>query len=319
MKYYSDINEVYHDALTEILEGGLPVTSINDIRSIGSGFGQRQRDFIELKGYSFVLTNPLNRIVSSNIRNISIGFASANLIWVLSGNSSANHITFYNSKGKVFANNDLYYEAAFGSRLFGKYQLLEQAFLILKRDPSTRRAFIPLYFHTDLISNPLDSPCAASLHFLIRDSRLDCFLNMRSQSVAMVFPYDIFLFTILQELLSQKLNIKIGNLYYYCSSFHVYKEEIEMVERIVKAKADNQLHSAIMSPMPDFTNELLEQISKIETIFRNNNGKIIDDFYLLPKYWQDILTVSFIKGSIENNFNINLNTNHISTFNYLHI
>ena len=90
---------------------------------------------------------------------------------------------------------------------------------LLRHDPFTRRAVL-------LMSQPLaasdidarDVACASSLQFLLRDGRLDALLHMRSNDAFWGLPYDVFLFTMLQELMAAELGVELGTYYHCCPS-----------------------------------------------------------------------------------------------------
>lgn len=308
---YTNIDDVYRDAISNIYQNGKSVDSVSDNRSVGSFFGDKERPYKEIIGYNFILDNPRSRIITSRNREMSLGFAIANFLWVFGGKKDVESISFYNRLGKAFSNNGEYYESAFGGRIFSDFQSWEFAKELLTSDVNTRRALIPIFLPKDLIERPLDTPCASYIHLFIRDNCLDMVLSMRSQSVIMVFPYDLFLFTMLQEFFSLQLNIKLGKFYYYCDSFHYYLNEEKLGQKIIQEESVPNDKNSIMPEMTSLSSLQINNIQYTEDEIRKRiltgekfpYDKIID----VDGYWSDLLYAIWAKGCQENNRENRLN------------
>lgn len=299
MRMYESLQKVYVELIKLLQSEGEIVTSVIDARSVGSEFGRKRRDFREIQGYCFTLSNPRHRVINAPIRRISYGFALANLVWTLCGRRDVESIVFYNSRGRMFTADGKYYESAFGDRIFGRLPQWREAVNILKSDPTSRRAFIPLFLPSDLKDLPLDTPCAVGFHLMIRDDKLDMVLYMRSQSAIMVFPYDIFLFTMLQELFSLLLGVPLGKFIYFGGSVHYYLDEAELGERILQEANKGELKGFEMPPMPKETPLFLADICATEKSIRQSvqMGDISPPATdHLPSYWSQVMTYLWAKG-----------------------
>ncbi len=296
--HFDSLQRAYWCLMKELDSNGEYVSSVSDPSSVGSMFGKKARDFIEIKGLSFVLRNPRNRLVASKVRKVSFGFSIANFIWLLSGENTVDRILPYNKNGAAFSSNGLYYEAAFGDRIFGTYKLWEYAKNVLISDTTTRRAEIPLFFPNDLVLLHRDTPCADSIQLMVRNGRMDFFLSMRSQSAYSVFPYDLFLFTMLHEFLSLEMNLPIGYFYYYCKSFHFYVEERDKVKNLLKEKPSKP-HEMPSMCKTDHTlvNLILEQEERIRLGLYNITNDVISCG--IPHYWFDLLNLLQLKLQLE--------------------
>lgn len=300
-KVFNSINDIYFHSLNELERNGRFVNSVTDRSSVGSNFGKGSRDFIELQGFTFQLSNPRNRLIFSEHRKLSMGFNIANFIWFMSGNRDVEPISFYNKIGKVFSNNGKYYEAAFGDRIFGTYKLIDYAKSLLLDDATSRRVLIPLFFPDDLINLPNDTPCASSVQIMIRDNKIDFFLHMRSQSVIMVFPYDIFLFTMLHEYLSLLMKKDLGTFNYYANSFHYYTEEEKTLNDIL---SEDLSFPSQMDSMPISTIDEISNIIEFEKYLRNsvlNKTEIkVSNLDVFSDYWKELMILLCAKAEIEN-------------------
>lgn len=76
-----------------------------------------------------------------------------------------------------------------------RYGDLEDLIQILKRDPYTRQAYLPIWFPEDLTASRQDErvPCTLGYHFMLRDDRLHCFYPMRSCDIVRYFRDDAYM------------------------------------------------------------------------------------------------------------------------------
>jgi thymidylate synthase len=313
MNKYSSVNEAYHSSLQILTETGRSIKSVIDGNSVGSLFGEKEREFIELLGVSFVLTNPRNRLIYSENRKVSFGFNVANYLWLMSGRNDVETISFYNKKGAAYSGNGTYYEAAFGDRIFGNSQLWNFANNLLIKDETTRRALLPIFFPDDLKNLPNDTPCASSIQLMVRNNKLEFFLHMRSQSVAMVFPYDIFLFTMLHEYMATCLSVELGNFYYYCNSFHFYKDEQSIVENIIK---EEYKEAQAMEKMDMSTPKMMNDLITLEKHLRESILKksLYYDELLsnLSPYWKRLFEPLILKACKEHDVDVELKSSYLT-------
>jgi len=301
MRMYESLQKVYVELIKLLQSEGEIVASVVDARSVGSEFGKKKRDFKEIQGYCFTLSNPRHRVINAPVRRISYGFALANFIWTLCGRREVESISFYNSRGRMFTTDGKYYESAFGDRIFGRLPQWRQAVDILKSDPTSRRVFVPLFLPSDLKNLPLDTPCAVGFHLMIRDDKLDMVLYMRSQSAIMVFPYDIFLFTMLQEVFSLLLGVPLGKFVYFGGSVHYYLDEAGLGERILQEANKRELKGFEMPPMPKETPLLLADICATEKSIRQSvemGGISPPATDHLPSYWDQVMMCLWAKGNL---------------------
>jgi thymidylate synthase len=100
-------------------------------------------------------------------------------------------------------------------------------------DPNTRQAVITLWdFELDNERGKHDYPCTLSLHFMIRNHKLDLHVTMRSNDVWWGLAYDAFQFTQLQATLACSLGIGIGRYFHHANSLHVYERDFDKIESL---------------------------------------------------------------------------------------
>ena len=184
----------------------------------------------ELVADGFALTNPVDRMQEIKAREFSIQNAVALSVFCFSGYQETQWMQLYNTRAGKFADDGEYMIGAHGYRMRGQ---LQQAARLLKYDRRSRRAMVTVYSQDDIFRNSKDVPCVATLHFAIRKNSLDLMVHMRSQSAIFVMPYDVFSFTVIQELMAMELGCSIGRYYHMCNSLHYFESEEPMMEKIL--------------------------------------------------------------------------------------
>ena len=117
---------------------------------------------------------------------------------------------------------------------------------------------------------------------------------MRSQSAALVLPYDIFAFTFLQELVANELHIPLGEYWHICTSYHYYEDEEPLIKSILNAPREPLIRTPVMPDNDAYLS--LHRVLEAETDLRSRvlagHHLGIDDLekWTLSDYWQDVLS-----------------------------
>jgi thymidylate synthase len=107
---------------------------------------------------------------------------------------------------------------------------LNDAINLLKKDPTTRQCYIPIYFPEDLTAANEGQrvPCTLGWHFIVRDNKMHCFYPMRSCDALRHFHNDLYLANRLGIYIKEKAglaDIEMGNLSFSCTSFHCFEND----------------------------------------------------------------------------------------------
>lgn len=108
---------------------------------------------------------------------------------------------------------------------------------------------------------------------------------MRSNDMYRGLPHDIFSFTMIQEIVSRRLNIDIGYYSHYVTSMHLYKSDISNIGSFIR---EGWQEPSEMPPMP--TNNIVKNVNsliKFERDVRNGNNVNAANFFNEP-YWIDL-------------------------------
>jgi thymidylate synthase len=178
------------------------------------------------------LENPVEKWVYKRNPPISIGFALAELMWIVNGSQETKIIDFWNPNLKNFSadKGSNIYHGAYGYRLKFKHSLdqLKRAYQALHKNPNNRQT-VMLIWKPDIdlpdkngkpISN--DIPCNICSLLKIRDGYLDWTQILRSNDLFLGLPYNLVQFTSLQEIMAGWLKVKVGSYNHYSDSLHIY-------------------------------------------------------------------------------------------------
>lgn len=198
----------------------------------------------EIMGAMLRINNPRTRLLQNNIRNLSIPFAIAEWLWCMKGSNQLDMIQYYAPSYYKYSDDGTSLHGAYGPRLITE---LSKIISLLQNDPDSRRALIPIYSSRDVGLSSKDIPCTSNIQFFIREGSLDMFVHMRSNDIYLGLPYDVFNFTMLQEYMANKLNLRLGKYTHVVNSFHVYEAQISKVQKIARSDSAQSIE---MKEMP---------------------------------------------------------------------
>ncbi|RVD70232.1 MAG: thymidylate synthase [Mesorhizobium sp.] len=241
----------------------------------------------ELIASGFALSHPRCRLIHGPERRWSLPLAIGELAWHLSGSDDVEQIAYYAPIWRRFSDDGNHIRgSSYGKRIFsqdGHHETQwERLLRLLQHDPYSRRAVLNLQQDAAeaLDPNSADVSCVTSCQFLIRDGALDLIVHMRSNDIIWGLPYDVFLFSMLQEMLALELGIALGRYFHFAGSLHLYERHVDLAARILDAGV---VPGPAMAPM-----EALQEVPAFLAAERcARNGSAIG-FDLSP-YWRSLL------------------------------
>ncbi len=273
MKQFDSIDDVY-------------VYYANKIRSAHTS-APRGLLVKELIGEGFELKDPRKRILRNTGRKMSLSFAVGEFLWYLRGSNSVEIMKYYSKLYPQFSDDGITAHGAYGPRIFGDKQYKTnswQAIInLLLRDPDSRQAIIPIYRAEDVGLQAKDIPCTCVIQFLLRSNKLSCITYMRSNDLYLGLPYDVFSFTMLQELMALSLGADLGVYKHIVGSLHVYEKHFENLEKIISANDKTSIH---MPPMTQLDAKLKARILEEEERIRKDREFDPTD---IDPYWRNLL------------------------------
>jgi thymidylate synthase len=109
---------------------------------------------------------------------------------------------------------------------------------------------------------------------------------MRSNDAIWGLPYDIFLFTMLQELLACELGIEVGTYSHSVASLHLYERHFELARRIV----DGPLFPSTEMPKMESQGDLSLFLA-LEEKLRRGDEESPAVVHSLSQYWRRLFAV----------------------------
>lgn len=275
---FDSLDDAFKWVLQQLLKNGKPC----DPRGLNT---------LELFPMAFSLRNPRKRFVSVPERRWSIVYAIAEFCWHARGSTSVEEIAHYAPRWRRMPNTcGEIVGSSYGARIFnheatGDSQW-EKVLQELRSDSSSRRCilYFPNFTHSMNVDHG-DVACAVSLQFVLRDGKVDALATMRSNDAMLGMPYDVFFFSMLQEMVATELGAELGTYHHVAGSLHLYESDVPLASRIVASR------SAEVNPMTRMTDTAgLQTLLDGEAACRLV-GPSRELTPTLPGYWTQLLSV----------------------------
>lgn len=258
--YCDDVDEIQKRVIHDLLNEGI-ITK------------PRGMEIRELCGYCIHLSNPRNRLIYNPARKYSLTFALGEFLWYVSGREDLDMIQYYNRRYGNFSDDGEKLNGAYGKRIFGrdnKKSQFENVFNKLKNDHDTRQAVISIYDSRDLDIESRDIPCTCMIQYFIRNNKLNCIVYMRANDIIWGTAYDIFSFTMFQEMLANLLRVELGCYEHFVGSMHIYSDFIELGKEMMNSTGFKKY---TMEKMPiEFTQDLHTLLHNEESLRMDKSG-----------------------------------------------
>jgi thymidylate synthase len=274
--------EIERDGLDEVLIELYKALLVSPLKNKGS-----RGDNIDLLGVALRIRRPRARLSRSENRGRPFS-AIGELLWYLSRSDELEFIEPYLPKYEKDARDGVLH-GAYGPRLFamhGKFNQLENVSALLRKRDWSRRAVIQLFDAEDISDDFPEVPCTTTLQFHVRNGALNLGATMRSNDAYWGLPHDVFCFTMLQEMMSKRLGLELGEYYHYAGSMHVYEDKRDGIEEYVEEGFQKVVE---MPPMPDGDPfEIVPTLLDAEKSIRGGELFVASDLFG-QTYWADIV------------------------------
>jgi thymidylate synthase len=223
----------------------------------------------EIIAPTLVLRNPRARLLANTARKADYGFGVGEFFWYWEGKQDVESMLYYNKRMGNFSDNGFTLNSAYGYRTRvkqfggkihptsldnfgdGKTQWVAARDELI-RDNDSRRAVLMIGTPLDFVEgeNSKDVPCTLHLQFFIRNNRLILHTSMRSNDVFWGLTYDLFSFTLLQELMMLELQaqglpgLQLGEYIHTAGSLHIYDKHFEQAEQAVDEASSTKFRPA---------------------------------------------------------------------------
>jgi thymidylate synthase len=291
-----DSHAAFRRALGDVLDHGRP-TQAGASLSVGGGRATR-----ELLHYPLQFDNPRDRVLGSPQQRFNAVAAVGRFVWTMAGSDRLADVEFYDANARRFSDDGVTVPGSCdGARLLhprpGLNQL-ERVVELLRREAGSRRAVAAIYQPEDAGRRSRDIPCAIALAYNLREDGLHATTIMRSSNALKVLPYDLFLFSLLAEVVAAELEVEPAGYHQFAVSLHVYAEDVPQAEAVVAAGAPPG--RAAMRPVPADPFGQLSRLVQLEQELRaghllagrawvKEHDQRIDR--TLAPFWQDFARV----------------------------
>ena len=205
---------------------------LTDLVSTGEEAGEiRGRGSKEILNYSFCLENPASNLVYIDGRKFSIMHAIIESLGLFIDDDSVKFASLFNKRMAEFSDDGKTLHGCYGKRISPH---IEDVITKLQKDENSRSAVISIYSADKDFVKTKDIPCTETIQFLIRNGKLNMVVNMRSNDCIWGTPYDVFMFTNLQMVLANTLDVGLGRYYHNVGSMHLYDDMYEMAENMLQ-------------------------------------------------------------------------------------
>lgn len=220
------------------------------LNAMGEWQSPRGERTLEIQNFTYHVKHGV-RFNNFEGRNFNLQYVKREMAWYIKADPTDLSIAKHAAQwGKIVFNGKL--NSNYGAYWFGPYGALRIA-EILKDDPDSRRAVIPMYGtdqdHLDMSAK--DVPCTIAIEFRIRHGVLDCRAIMRSQDILWGMGNDLPTFSFLHEIVARLAGVQPGTLTVTVGSFHVYESRIAMFKTIL----DERCFSNMLPYPPSITQE----------------------------------------------------------------
>ena len=211
-KVFRNANEAYEYLHDQIIQNGVDFGDTKALFNVG-----------------FYMTDPKDRTITNRERKWSEWYAEAEWEWYMTGDPSIKALGDIYGKvpeiWKRMADDDGRVNSNYGYQWERNGQL-DNVVGMLRHDMNTRQACISIYDGKEMDDYSRDTPCTYAIQFTIVNGRLDMCVTMRSNDLWYGFCNDQFQFSLLQEMVSKRLNIETGVYYHFAHNMHLYNNKI---------------------------------------------------------------------------------------------
>jgi hypothetical protein len=198
-------------------------TLLTEVLQVGKDITVRGRPTKEILNNVLEIHNPLSRCILTPGRVWNPWLAMSEGLWLLAGRNDIAALQPYNQRIPMFSDDGITTHGAYGIRLMrnGLPRIVD----LLKEDPDTRRAVIPIYEGADSGHDSKDIPCNTSVMFKLRDNTLHMVITNRSNDIHWgLFAVNLCQFSMLQETVAYLIGAQVGTQVHFSQSLHVYTD-----------------------------------------------------------------------------------------------
>ena len=181
------------------------------------------------------------------LRRTALKSATDEMLWIWQAKSNNIH-DLHSHIWDEWADEDGSIGKAYGYQMSVRHEYKEgmmdqvdRVIYDLKNNPFSRRILTNIYVHQDLHDMRL-YPCAYSMTFNVTQNKgedkltLNAVLNQRSQDVLAANNWNVVQYAVLQHMLAQVCDMKVGELVHVIADAHIYDRHIPLIKELIGRK-----------------------------------------------------------------------------------
>ena len=188
-------------------------------------YGVDYDDTKALFNVGFTIQNPIDNHITNKERNWSLQYAKAEWEWYKSGDRSIDKLGQIYGKippiWEKMADSNRNVNSNYGYQ-WQRNNQIDYVCAKLRQNNNTRQAAISIYDAKEWTSYQKDTPCTYAVQFTILNNKLNMSVLMRSNDIWYGFCNDQYQFSMLQQLVANRLTIEIGSYYHFAHNLHLY-------------------------------------------------------------------------------------------------
>jgi len=181
----------------------------------------------KLQNVGFDIKCPMLNKITMAERNWSEEYAKAEWQWYLTGDRKTSKLgEIYGKIPKIWAqmeNSAGEVNSNYGWQ-WKRGDQIDYVVSELRNNPNSRKAAISIYDAKEWPQYRKDTPCTFAIHFAINSGHLNMTVMMRSNDLWFGFCNDQYCFSKLQHLISERLNLPVGNYHHFVCDLHLYEK-----------------------------------------------------------------------------------------------
>jgi len=226
---------------------------IKNIYENGEVSAPRGLEIKELVYFQETINNPWSNYAA---RNYPLDYYKYEMQWYLHADPLDHRICDHakiwekiiQKDGSIFSN--------YGQYWFGHQLGYDKCLSILRNDPNSRQAYLPMCNYHHVFEGNRDVVCTKGIQFRIIKGKLWMHVSMRSSDAIWGLATDLPCFHTLMTMMARELGIPMGEFVFSSDSVHIYERHYKMVEEIL----DGGRHQALINvPVIDDVDDLITE------------------------------------------------------------
>ena len=248
---------------------------------------------LELRGVSIKIDNPRSRL-SRTVSRGKLFSCLGEFLWYLTKGNDLAFIEYYIPSYATSVGDNTHpthiVPAGYGPRLFAWDGLnqFENAATILREKRDSRQAVIQIFDRADISPDNQGVPCTCTLQFLLRNDALHMVTYMRSNDAHIGLPHDVFSFTMLQEILAQRLSVELGSYTHMVGSLHLYERD-QLAAQTFLTEGWQSTNDPMPNMPPGDPTASLNAVLAAEHAIRSGQSLDLQTYVQLEPYWIDLI------------------------------